>query len=54
MTADVPATALEVVISRVNTYTGKTIAHRDDNPNWVPAAPSVTWAELDVAALFTA
>ena len=41
--------ALEAVISRVNTYTTKTIAHRDDNPRRVPAAPAVTWAELDAA-----
>ena len=42
-------TALEAVISRVNAYTNKTVAHRDDNPRRVPAAPPVTWAELDAA-----
>ena len=40
---------LEAVIGRVNTYTTKTIAHRDDNLLRVPAAPAVTWAELDAA-----
>ena len=30
-------TALEAVITRVNAYTTKTIAHRDDNPGRVPA-----------------
>jgi hypothetical protein len=42
-------TALEAVIARVNAYTTKTIAHRDDAPGPVPAAPPVTWAELDAA-----
>ena len=37
------------MITRVNAYTTKTIAHRDDNPGRVPAAPPVTWAELDAA-----
>lgn len=42
-------TALETVISRVNTFTTKTIAHRDDVLRGAPAAPAVTWGELDVA-----
>lgn len=41
--------ALEVVISRVNAYTTKTIAHRDDNPHQVPGTPPVTWDQLDAA-----
>jgi hypothetical protein len=43
--------ALEAVISRVNAYTTKSIAHRDDKPDLIllPAAPPVTWAELDAA-----
>lgn len=41
--------ALEAVISRVNTYTTKAMAHRDDSPRRVPAAPAVTWDELDAA-----
>jgi hypothetical protein len=42
-------TALDAVISRVNTYTTKTIAHRDDTLSRVPATLAVTWAELDAA-----
>ena len=42
-------TALEAVISRVNTYTTKTIAHRDDILRVTSAPPAVTWAELDAA-----
>lgn len=42
-------TALQAVISRVNDYTTKTIAHRDDRLRGAPAAPPVTWAELDAA-----
>ena len=42
-------TALEAVIARVNAYTTKTIAHRDDAPGPAPAGPPVTWAELDAA-----
>lgn len=41
--------ALEAVISRVNAYTTKTIAHRDDNPHRAPAVLPVTWEELDAA-----
>jgi hypothetical protein len=37
------------VISRVNAYTSKAIAHRDDNPQGVPAGLAVTWGELDAA-----
>jgi hypothetical protein len=42
-------TALEAVVRRVNAYTTKTIAHRDDILRAVPATPAVTWAELDAA-----
>lgn len=42
-------TALEAVIGRVNNYTTKAIAHRDDTMRGAPAAPAVTWAELDAA-----
>lgn len=42
-------TALEAVIRRVNAYTTKTIAHRDDILRAAPATPAVTWAELDAA-----
>jgi hypothetical protein len=43
-------TALEAVITHVNAYTSKTIAHRDDDVRrGVSGAPPVTWAELDAA-----
>ena len=41
--------ALDAVISRVNTYTNKAIAHRDDNPHGLPTGLAVTWGELDAA-----
>jgi hypothetical protein len=37
------------VISRVNTYTSKAIAHRDDNAQGGLAGHAVTWGELDGA-----
>jgi len=40
---------LEAVISRVNAYTTKTIAHRDDNLHRVPGVLPITWDELDAA-----
>jgi len=42
-------TELEAVITRVNTYTNKAIAHRDDNPHGLPTGLAVTWGELDAA-----
>ena len=46
-------TALDAVISRVNTYTSKAIAHRDDTrrecPWGVPVGLAVTRGELDAA-----
>jgi hypothetical protein len=41
--------ALDAVIDRVNAYTNKAIAHRDDNPGEVPTRLPVTWGELDAA-----
>jgi hypothetical protein len=42
--------ALEAVITHLNTYTSKAIAHRDDDvQRRVRVAPPVTWAELDAA-----
>jgi hypothetical protein len=43
------STTLDAVISRVNTYTSKTIAHRDDTLHGAPADLAVTWAEPDAA-----
>jgi hypothetical protein len=41
---------LEAVILRVNDYTTKVLAHRDDNITVrTSAAPPVTWGELDAA-----
>lgn len=37
------------MISHVNTYTSKAIAHGDDNTQGVPAGPAITWGELDAA-----
>ncbi len=42
-------TALDAVISRVNAYTSKNIAHRDDSLRGTSSAPAVTWGELDAA-----
>ncbi len=43
-------TALQAVITRVNRYTNKTLAHRDDDiSRGAPRAPDITWAELDAA-----
>lgn len=42
-------TTLDAVISRVNTYTTKTISHRDDTVLGAPTALAVTWGELDAA-----
>jgi hypothetical protein len=42
-------TELDAVISRVNTYTSKAIAHRDDDPNGLLTGLAVTWGELDAA-----
>lgn len=37
------------MISRVNAYTSKAIAYRDDDPQGLPAGLAVTWSELDAA-----
>jgi hypothetical protein len=42
-------TELKSVIRRVNDYTNKAIAHRDDDPRGTPAGQAVTWSELDAA-----
>ena len=42
-------TTLDAVINRVNAYTSKAIAHRDDDPHGLPAGLAVTWGELDAA-----
>jgi hypothetical protein len=42
--------ALEAVITRVNSYTSKTLAHRDDDiSRGAPSVPDITWGELDAA-----
>jgi hypothetical protein len=41
--------ALDAVINRVNAYTSKAIAHRDDDPGGLPTGLAVTWGELDAA-----
>jgi len=40
--------SLSAVITKVNTFTTKNLAHRDDITSRVPA-PAVTWGELDSA-----
>jgi hypothetical protein len=40
---------LEAVIDRVNSYTNKALAHRDDSVRSGPPPPVITWAHLDDA-----
>ena len=41
--------ALDAVIERVNQYTNKVLAHRDDSVRGGPPPPVITWADLDDA-----